>query len=233
MDSTQIQSNIQNMSRIQLLVEIIHRIHRILNPEDREKYSDRFSNYIQEDTLHYCYRLKRDEAKTRLEEIGEDLACFVSEFESKYRTWPAYKNLVRVFREHYRFEEEKIVVKKGAELKGSNLQSPDDTSATYRKKNGEGAKGYVANITETCDPENDLQLITTTNLESNTTDDQKLMADDLDNLEMRTGIEEIVTDAGYIGPTGSEAIEKHGIKHSVTALRGRGKMKTNWALMTS
>jgi len=33
MDSTQIQSNIQNMSRIQLLVEIIHRLHRILSPE--------------------------------------------------------------------------------------------------------------------------------------------------------------------------------------------------------
>ena len=45
MDSTQIQSNIQNMSRIQLLVEIIHRLHRILNPEDIKKYSDRFSNY--------------------------------------------------------------------------------------------------------------------------------------------------------------------------------------------
>ena len=223
MDSTQIQSNIQNMSRIQLLVEIIHRLHRILNTEDIRKYSERFSNYIKEDALHYCYRLKRDEAKTRLEEIGEDLAFFVSEFETKYKTSPAYKNLVRVFTEHYRFEEEKIVVKKGTELKGSNLQSPDDTIATYRKKNGEGAKGYVANITETCDPENDLQLITTTNLEPNTTDDQKLMADDLDNLEKRTGIEEIVTDAGYIGPTGSEAIEKHGIKHSVTALRGRKK----------
>jgi len=38
MDSTQIQSNIQNMSRIQLLVEIINRLHRILFDEDREKY---------------------------------------------------------------------------------------------------------------------------------------------------------------------------------------------------
>ena len=230
MDSTQIQSNIQNMSRIQLLVEIIHRLHRILNPEDIEKYSERFSNYIKEDALHYCYRLKRDEAKTRLEEIGEDLAFFVSEFESKYRTRPAYKNLVRVFREHYRFEEDKIVVKKGAELKGSNLQSPDDTRATYRKKNGERAKGYVANFTETCDQENDLQLITTTNLKPNATDDQKLMAEDLDNLEMRTSIEEIVTDAGYIGQTGNEATEGHGIKHSVTALRGRKKDENKFGL---
>jgi len=223
MDSTQIQTNIQNMSRVQLLVEIIHRLHRIVLPGDLEKYSERFSNYVKEDALHYCYRLKRDEAKTRLEEIGEDLYFFVNEFESKYHIHSAYKNLVRVFQEHYSIEEKKIIVKKGSELKGSNLQSPDDTEATYRKKNGEKAKGYVANITETCDPENDLQLITTTNLEPNATDDQKLMADDLDNLQLRTNIEEIVTDAGYIGTTGNEAIEKHDIKHSVTALRGRKK----------
>ena len=84
MDSTQIQSNIQNMSRVQLLVEIIHRLHRILFPEDIKKYSERFSNYVKEDAFHYCYRLKRDEAKTRLEEIGEDLDFFVNEFKSKY-----------------------------------------------------------------------------------------------------------------------------------------------------
>jgi len=183
MDSTQIQSNIQNMSRIQLLVEIIQRLHRILLPEDIESNNERFATYVKEDSLHYCYRLKRDEAKTRLEEIGEDLNFFVNEYKSKYHIHSAYKNFERVFKEHYRFEEKKIIIKKGKELHGATLQSPDDTNATYRKKNGEGAKGYVANITETCDPENDLQLITTTNLEPNITDDQKLMADDLDNLE--------------------------------------------------
>jgi len=223
MDSTQIQSNIQNMSRVQLLVEIMHRLHRILSPEDITKYSERFSTYIKEDALHYCYRLKRDEAKTRLEEIGEDLAFFVVEFELNYKANQAYKNLVRVFNEHYRYEDKKIVIKKGKELNGSTLQSPDDTRATYRKKNGEGAKGYVANITETCDSENELQLITTTNLEPNITDDQRLMADDLDNLTKRMNIKELVTDAGYIGSTGNGATEKHSIKHSVTALRGRKK----------
>ena len=49
------------------------------------------------------------------------------------------------------------------------------------------------------------------------------MADDLDNLTKRINIEELVTDAGYIGSTGNEATEKHGIKHSVTALKGRKK----------
>jgi len=67
-------------------------------------------------------------------------------------------------------------------------------------------------------------------VEPNTTDDQKLMADDLDNLQERTNIGEIVTDAGYIGPTGSESTEKHGIKHSVTALRGRKKDESKFSL---
>jgi len=230
MDSTQIQSNIQNMSRIQLLVEIIHRLHRVLLPEDIEKYNDHFVSYVKEDALHYCYRLKRDEAKTRLQEIGEDLAFFIDKFKSKYHIHSVYKNLERVFKEHYRMEEKGLVVKKGSELKGTNLQSPDDTRATYRNKNGEGAKGYVANFTETCDPDNDLQLITTTNLEPNATDDQKLMAEDLDNLHLRTDIKEIVTDAGYIGPTGNETTEKYHIKHSVTALRGRKKNENVFGL---
>ncbi len=111
MDSTQIQSNIQNMSRIQLLVEIIQRLHRILLPEDIENNNERFSIYVKEDSLHYCYRLKRDETKTRLEEIGEDLNFFVNEYKSKYHIHSAYKNLERVFKEHYRFEEKKIIIK--------------------------------------------------------------------------------------------------------------------------
>jgi hypothetical protein len=230
MDSTQIQSNIQNMSRIQLLVEIILRLHRILSPEEIEKYNNRFRTYVKEDALHYCYRLKRDEAKTRLEEIGEDLAFFIKEFETTYHFCQEYENLVRVFNEHYHLEEEKIVVKQNKELKGSNLQSPDDTEATYRKKNGEGAKGYVANITETCDKDNDLQIITNVSVEPNNTDDQKLMSDDLDNLQKRTKIEEVVTDAGYIGATGDSAIKKHGIKHSVSALKGRKKDENKFGL---
>ncbi len=230
MDSTQIQSNIQNMSRIQLLVEFIHRLHRILSDTEKEKHKERFSTYIKEDSKHYCYRLKRDEAKTRLGEIGEDLAFFIDEFKLEYLNWAAYRNLVIVFGEHYRYEEEKIIIKKNNELSGSALQSPDDLDATYRKKNKEGAKGYVANFTETCDAENDLQLITTTSLEPNITDDQKLMADDLENLSSRTDINEIVTDAGYIGKTGSESVEKHGIKHSVSALRGRKKDEDKFGL---
>jgi len=62
------------MSRIQLLVEFIINLHKVLAHDDKEKYSNKFATYIKEDSLHYCYRLKRDEAKTRLVEIGEAIA---------------------------------------------------------------------------------------------------------------------------------------------------------------
>ena len=106
-----------------------------------------------------------------------------------YGRHPAYGDLVRVFGEQYRIEEEKIDLKASAEMSGSTLQSPDDREATYRRKGNEAARGYIANISETCDPENELQLITSVRVEANATDDQKLLADDLDRLCERTDLE--------------------------------------------
>ena len=45
-----------------------------------------------------------------------------------------------------------IRAKTGGELSASSLQSPDDWEATCREKRGQGYRGYVANLTETCDP---------------------------------------------------------------------------------
>ncbi len=45
-----------------------------------------------------------------------------------------------------------IRAKAGGELSASRLQSPDDWEATCREKRGQRHRGYVANLTETCDP---------------------------------------------------------------------------------
>lgn len=229
MDSTQIQSNIRNMSRIQLLVEIIHRIYRELSEVEKEQYKDRFDTYIKQNALHYCYKLKKNDAETKLFEIGKDLDFFIIEFE-QYQGTSAYKNMCRVFKEHYKIIDDKIEAKKGKELNSSTLQSPDDIEATFRKKNGKKAKGYVANITETCDSDNKLQLITKVSVDKNIVDDQKLMSDDLKNIAERMKIEEIVTDAGYTGELANKTIKKHEIKQKTTAIKGRKKKKDKLAL---
>tara|TARA_Y100000031_G_scaffold56068_1_gene63716 strand:+ start:92 stop:1720 length:1629 start_codon:yes stop_codon:yes gene_type:complete len=223
MDSTQLQSNIRKMSRLQLLVEIIHRLYRILGEEDKKRCDSLFCSYVKEDSLHYCYRVARDEVEGRLQQIGIDLAALVETLESAYGHEQAYQDAGRVFGEHFRWEEGAITIKTGKELSGSTLQSPDDREATYRKKSGEAARGYVANIAETCDSDNELQLITAMSVQPNVTDDQKLLAGDLSRLDERTDINKVITDAGYTGPTAAEALESHQVEQKTSAIKGRKK----------
>jgi len=225
MDSTMVQSNIRKMSRLQLLVEIIHRFFRMLSEEEKQEHGELFADYVKEDSLHYCYRVNREELEDRVERVGKDLSRMLELFEETHGDKKAYKNAFRVFTEHFRFEQECIVVKESKELGGGSLQSPDDEEATFRTKSRESSRGYVTNITETCDDKNGLQIINRVNVAPNTTDDQHLLADDIENLKEREGIDEVYTDAGYTGETAARATETHQVQQYVSAIKGRKKDK--------
>jgi hypothetical protein len=107
------------------------------------------------------------------------------------------------------------------ELSASSLQSPDDLEATYREKGHQSYKGYVANLTETCDPENKLQLITKAEVAPNCVDDAKLMEKDLSNLKERTDLETLYTDGGYGSPDADQTLRDHQVEQIQTAIRGR------------
>jgi hypothetical protein len=96
----------------------------------------------------------------------------------------------------------------------------DDLEATYRTKGTGHYKGYVANIAETCDPKNPLQLITKVQVASNNVDDSQLLAEALPNLKERTGVETMITDGGYGGETSDPALQEQEVKLIQTAIRG-------------
>jgi hypothetical protein len=221
MDSTQIQSNIRRMSRLQLLVEVIGRFHRALGEQEQIRHEGLFGEYVKSDSLHYCYRIDRSEVDGRLQQIGFDLHMMIGTFAETYGIHPAYGDLVRVFNEQYRVNEEQVELIAPAQMSGSTLQSPDDPEATYRKKGNEAARGYVANISETCDPQNELQLITAVSVEPNATDDQVLLAEDLERLCERTELEELITDGGYLGETSAEALTEKSVELKTSAIKGK------------
>ncbi|HEB26921.1 MAG TPA: hypothetical protein ENI05_03960, partial [Porticoccus sp.] len=101
----------------------------------------------------------------------------LTELRDSYATESEYQVLERVFSEHFRVEEQEVQTKTGKELSASSIQSPDDLEATYREKGGRSHRGYVNNLTETCDPENHLQLITKVQVEPNNTDDAQMLVD--------------------------------------------------------
>ena len=228
MDSVQVASNIRQMSRLHLLVEVVQRVWRMLSEADRAYYAEVFEPYRQGTAGQYCYRVKGDEVASHLAAIGHLMHQLVEELEARYADEPVYQMLQRVFGEHFSLvageatgtDAKRVRVKAGEELSASSLQSPDDWEATYREKGGQGYRGYVANLAETCDPENEVQLITQVQVAPNTTDDEQMAVDGVPDLKARTDLETLWTDGGYNGPDAELAFREHEVEHIPTNVRG-------------
>ena len=221
MDSTQIASNIRTMSRLQLLVEVLQRIYRMLTEEDQGRYTEVFEPYIQGHAGQYVYHIKGQDTSEHLQMIGELMQRLLVELQPSYAQEPVYQMFERVFGEHFRVEEKVLKIKIDKELSASSLQSPDDLEATYRQKNTKSYKGYVANLTETCDPENPLQLVTKVQVASNHTEDAEMLVEALPNLKERTGLDTLYTDGGYGSSNADQILQDNQVEQIQTAIRGR------------
>jgi hypothetical protein len=220
MDSTLVSSNIRQMSRLQLLVEVLQRVWRMLSEADQTCYEGDFEAYTRGTSGQYTYHIESGTASTHLEKIGYVMRRLVDELAETYGDTAAYAVLVRVYGEHFTEESARIRLKTGEELRADSLQSPDDLEATYRKKRGEGHQGYVTNVTETCHPDNDVQLVVKVQTEANNTDDAAMLNEAVPNLVERTDVDEFHTDGGYNSPETDETLNAHHIEQYQTAIRG-------------
>ena len=222
MDSTQIGSNIREMSRLQLLVEVLQRVYRALTPADQTAWTDAFAPYLKGSSGQYLYRLKgRGAHQPHLEAIGQLMHRLMTELVATYAQTPVYQLLTRVFAEHFNLVAAQAQPKAGTELSATILQSPDDWVASYRWKGDEGHIGYVANAAETCHPDNPFQLVVKMQTEPNSTDDAKMLAEATPSLKQRTDLAEMNTDGGYGSPEVDQVLVAHGVELRQTAIRGR------------
>jgi hypothetical protein len=220
MDSTQIASNIRQMSRLQLLVEVVQRVYRMLTEADRERYAEQFAPYLKGSSGQYIYRIKGEETGPHLERIGELMAGCLTELASTYRDHPTYRILERVFGEQFTVVEAEVRAKAGKEISPSSLQSPDDPDASYRTKGHRHYKGYVTNVSETCDPDNPFQLVTGVQTAPNTTEDATMLVQALPELKERTGVDTMYSDASYCSPEVDEVLREQGVEQVPTAVKG-------------
>ena len=221
MDSTQVASNIRQMGRVQLLVEVLQRAYRMLSEADRVRYAESFTPYIKGHAGQYVYRMKREEIGAHLRQTGELMQRLLVELKPAYAAEAIYQVLERVFGDHFQVKGAAVEVRPNDALSATSLQSPDDLEATYREKRGQSYQGYVANVTETCDPKNKLQLITKVQVAPNATDDSQLLVEALPNLKERTDLKTIFTDGGHAGPTADTVLQQQGVEQVQTAIRGR------------
>jgi len=220
MDSTLVQSNICTMSRLQLIITVIQRLLELVSVEQILQNSGFFEPYQKEDAQHLCYRIAYEDRSRRLEQAGCDLLSILNLLQPMHESHEYWKQGYLVFSEHFRLTDDVISIVDPKLMSGGTLQSPYDTEATYRTKNHESAKGYVANITETCDPENPMQIITDIQVEPNITDDQTLLVQALPQLKADTELHTLLTDGGYAGPVSADVLDEQGITLKTSAIKG-------------
>jgi len=221
MDSTMIASNIREMSRLQLLVEVLQRVQRMLSAADQERYAKVFAPFILGHAGQFVYHLKGRDTSTHLHKIGELMQLLLAELHSNYGDEPVYQVMKRVSEEHFLVDTRVVIVKQGEELSASSTQSTDDLEATFRLKAGKSYRGYAVNITETYDPDNLLQLITKVQVASNTTDDAQLLVEALPDLKQRTDRDNLYTDGGHVSPQSDQVMNDHQVSHIQTTIWGR------------
>lgn len=221
MDSTQIASNILDASRLHLLVDGVQRLHRMLQREEQEQLQEWFAPYIQDTAGHYTYRVKGKAAtQAHLEQVGQALWVLLTQLKPVYEQHAVYAVVERLFQEHFHVTQSGAQVKENQELPAGSLQSLDDLEASYRTKGTKHYKGYVANVTETCDPENELQLITKIQVEPNNIADSHLLEEALPNLKQRTQLETLHTDSAFPSPTNDEDLQHHHVQLLQSSIRG-------------
>ncbi|MFH1049867.1 MAG: transposase [bacterium] len=223
-DSTLISSNIRKYSRIQLLIEVLIRLERILDETDKQQIGEQLQAYLKTGSDKYVYGLKSNELPRELEQLGKVYYAVHSQINGnhKYQEKKDFVNFLRVYKEHFVVVNQEINPKPTAELNSSMLQSPDDQDATYRKKKEQQSKGYTINGTETANPDNPLQLIVDIAVNPNNIDDSVILNDRVDIIKAKTPeLNELHTDGGYGSEDNDKKLETLEITQITTAVRGR------------
>ncbi|MHB9013070.1 MAG: transposase [Ignavibacteriaceae bacterium] len=225
-DSFQAASNIRRYSRLQLLVEMLIRIYRVLTEKDKKQYEELFSPYVKKTSGQFIYRLETEDIPTELERVGKVYKEINDKLKSKYECIDGgvdiFKTFERVYLEHFTEVGETIIIKGGEELTSSCLQSPDDIDATYRKKNNKQFYGQAINIAETCNPVNPIDLLTDVSVHANNIDDSNGLNERIEPIKEKTPeLNELHTDGAYGSKDNDVKFDEHSITHIQTAIRGR------------
>ena len=207
-DSVLLDTNIRTYSRLSLLVEVLRRVYRILSKADQTAYQALFAPYLKGGEK-FVYRLNGESQQIHLETLTQVYYSIYTLLKEQYAGEEVFQVFERAYNDHFKVIEEAakfpLELRPKEELSSTSLSSPDDLEATCRIKRGEIHLGFVAFGAETCHPDNELNLVTKVALETNNTDDSKILENKLEPMtELTPDLDELHQDGGF----GSEAVDR-------------------------
>lgn len=215
LDSTHIFSDMASFGRTRLMGVAIKRFLKRVKQQDPEAYES-LAESLRQRYAPGVNQLFADVAKDtdshRLirQQVAEDMYWLIKYFADhpKHSGKDTYKNLVRIFYEQCEVQEETVQVK--AKTGGNVMQNPSEPDATY---DGHKGPGYQVQLSETCNPENEVQLITCAIPQTAVEPDGNAVEPVLDTLEQTDLLpEELIADTLYCSDENVQRAEQRGVE---------------------
>ena len=143
-------------------------------------------------------------------QVAEDMYLLIRRFAemAEHAGRDTYKSMERIFYEQCEVHEEKVCIKK--KTGGNVMQNPSDPGATY---DGHKGPGYQVQLSETCHPDNEAQLITCALPQTAVEPDTTATSEVLDSLE-ESGLlpQEMFADTHYCSDENIQAAANRGVE---------------------
>lgn len=227
MDSKLLGSNIAWLSRYELIHETLRLFYNQAKGSGKldKATEDKLDELLKLEGNKVVYTCTSEEVKTRLQVLGELIYQILPLFSDSASV--RFKTLQRVFNEQFKVDENKLVVgREKEEISAKSVQSPHDTDCHYRDKDGNKVKGYSVNVTESCDDDKDLNLITNVDLRKVSSSDVGFLQEDVEKSQevLPDKIEDIHVDGAYHSPANQEYCKDKDINlylHAIQGAKGR------------
>ena len=228
LDSTHIFSDMASFGRTRLMGVAVKRFltqvirhnkqdYNLLDESLRQRYAPGV-NQLFADT-------KKDRESRRLlrQKVADDMYYLIQRFADmdKHTRKDTYKALERIFYEQCEVNEETVSIKQ--KTGGNVMQNPSDPDATY---DGHKGPGYQVQISETCNPENEAQLVTCAIPQTAAESDANAVGEVLEDLQANNLMpDELLADTGYTSDDNVQLAEQQGVELVGPVPSGSSKTK--------
>ncbi len=233
MDSKLLGSNIAWLSRYEIVHESLCLFYKQVNKQKKLDAStlEKLNNLLKIKGNKIVYSSSHSELKIKLQDLGVLIAKVLPMYSSCKNIH--YQTLKRVFEEQFEIlEDKRIIARNKEEISSKSVQSPHDTDAHFRNKDGNRVKGYSVNITESCDDGKSLNLIADVDLREVTTSDVDFFQDSVTDAETvfcNTAVN-IHADGAYHSPLNQEFCKKNNANlhlHAIQGAKSRYELEIN------
>ncbi|HPE70395.1 MAG TPA: transposase [Thermotogota bacterium] len=225
MDSTQISSKMRSMSRAELMIQAMAKVIRELRSEEKKALPEAYAPFATAEGIRTTLGNLRWSKET-LQHIADMMKELLERFEhTPVAQTPSYVLMQRIFADQTISIAQQAVVKEGKQIEPSACQSTVDPDATYTRKGKKAYQGYSANFSETANPENEVQMLTSVDVQPNTHSDRRYFQESLSPLKEKKGMDTLIVDGGYGGQDSANAAQSEGVTLVETAIKGKVPLK--------